>query len=279
MPKNPLGTIQPRYTDRQSTVELHFVAASSEFVGTFMFLFLAFCGHTMAVNSAASTGPNVTNSNSTVVYISLSYGFSLLVTAWTMYRVSGGLFNPAVTLGLVLTDKVPPIRGVILLLPQLLGGICAAAVVSAIIPGSIATVQTTLGADTSPAQGVFLEMFLTAILVYTVIMLAGEKSKDTFLAPIGIGLALFIAEIAGVYYTGASLNPARSFGPCVAAGRFQGYHWIYWVGPFLGALISAGYFAFVKYFNYEQANPGQDSAGGDFGGEVEEDYKNKTMYS
>ena len=91
-----------------------------------------------------------------------------------------------------------------------------------------------------------------------------EKSKDTFIAPIGIGLSLFIAEIAGVYYTGASLNPARSFGPCVAAVSFQGYHWIYWVGPFLGALVAAGYYHFVKSLHYEDANAGQDSAHGDF---------------
>lgn len=71
-------------------------------------------------------------------------------------------------------------------------------------------------------------MFLTCELVFTVLMLAAEKSKDTFIAPIGIGLALFVAEIAGVYYTGGSLNPARSFGPCVAARSFNGYHWIYW---------------------------------------------------
>ena len=58
-------------------------------------------------------------------------------------------------------------------------------------------------------------------------MLAVEKSKATFVAPIGIGMALFVTQIAGVYYTGASLNPARSFGPCVAAANFQGYHWIY----------------------------------------------------
>ena len=56
-------------------------------------------------------------------------------------------------------------------------------------------------------------------------MLAAEKSKDTFLAPIGIGMALFVTQIAGVYYTGGSLNPARSFGPCVAAASFQDYHW------------------------------------------------------
>lgn len=100
-------------------------------------------------------------------------------------------------------------------------------------------------------------------------MLAAEKSKDTFLAPIGIGLALFVVEIAGVYYTGASVNPARSFGPCVAGRNFQGYHWIYWLGPVLGALIAGGYYHFVKFMNYEDANPGQDSAEGGFDTGVE----------
>lgn len=77
-------------------------------------------------------------------------------------------------------------------------------------------------------------------------MLAAEKSKDTFLAPIGIGLSLFVVEIAGVNYTGASVNPARSFGPCVAAASFTGYHWIYWLGPVLGALVAGGFYHFVK---------------------------------
>lgn len=90
-------------------------------------------------------------------------------------------------------------------------------------------------------------------------MLAAEKSKDTFIAPIGIGLALFVIEIAGVYYTGASVNPARSFGPCVAGRSFQSYHWIYWLGPVLGAIVAGGYYHFVKFFNYEDANPGQDA--------------------
>ena len=58
-------------------------------------------------------------------------------------------------------------------------------------------------------------------------MLAKEKHKATFIAPVGIGLALFIAEMVGVYYTGGSLNPARSFGPCVVTGVFDHDHWIY----------------------------------------------------
>ena len=100
-------------------------------------------------------------------------------------------------------------------------------------------------------------MFMTAELVFVVLMLAAEKSKDTFLAPIGIGLALFVAMMGGVYFTGGSLNPTRSFGPAVAGTSFPGYHWIYWVGPLLGAAVAAGYYRFVKYFNYEEANPGK----------------------
>ena len=58
-------------------------------------------------------------------------------------------------------------------------------------------------------------------------MLAVEKHKATFVAPVGIGLALFICHLAGIYYTGASMNPARSFGPHVVIREFPGYHWIY----------------------------------------------------
>jgi aquaporin related protein len=131
-------------------------------------------------------------------------------------------------------------------------------------PGPISTVNTTIAPGTSIVQGLFIEMFLSALLVFIVLMLAAEKSKDTYIAPLVIGLALFVAELAGVYYTGGSLNPARSLGPAAAGGGFVGYHWIYWVGPLLGACVSAGYFRFVKYFNYEEANPGQDSSGGAF---------------
>lgn len=123
-----------------------------------MFLLFAFLGHTMAVDTAPNKGPNGGNSNQTVIFIGLAYGMSLLVTAWTMYRVSGGLFNPAVTLGLVITGAMPWVRGLILMPVQIISGMCAAGVASAIIPGSIKTVQTTLAPGVSTAQGVFLEM-------------------------------------------------------------------------------------------------------------------------
>ena len=143
-----------------STLQGHLVAMSGEFVGTFMFLLLAFCGHMMAVGQAPrnGTGPNGTNSADTVVYISLSYGFALLVTVWTMYRISGGLFNPAVTVGLIVTGNLPAIRGLLLIPVQTIAAMAAAGVVAAIIPGDIEIVQTTLTTTMSVAQGLFLEM-------------------------------------------------------------------------------------------------------------------------
>jgi len=75
-----------------------------------------------------------------------------------LYRISGGLFNPAVTLGMVITGTLPPMRGLVLFPSQLLGAICAAAVVSCIIPADIAIVQTTIAPNVNVAQGLFIEM-------------------------------------------------------------------------------------------------------------------------
>jgi hypothetical protein len=89
-------------------------------------------------------------------------------------------------------------------------------------------------------------------------MLASEKHKSTYLAPIGIGLALFVAELVGVFFTGGSLNPARSFGPCVVTRDFPGYHYIYWFGPLMGTLLAWGMYRIVKLAEYQTINPGQD---------------------
>jgi aquaporin rerated protein, other eukaryote len=76
---------------------------------------------------------------------------------------------------------------------------------------------------------------------------------------LGIGLSLFVAELTGVYFTGGSLNPARSFGPAVVNTSFVHYHWIYWLGPILGSIVAAGFYKFIKILEYESANPNQDT--------------------
>jgi len=97
---------------------------------------------------------------------------------------------------MVITGNLPWFRGLLLLPMQLLGAIVAAALVKVMIPTPMA-INTELSNGTTPAQGVFIEMFLTALLVFTILMLAAEKHYATFMAPVGIGLALFVAMMAG----------------------------------------------------------------------------------
>ena len=220
-----------------------FVAALGEFTGTFLFLFFALSGTQVANSSVSPSAATKVADPAKLLYISLCFGFSLAVNAWIFFRISGGLFNPAVTFGMCLVGALPYIRGLILIGAQILGGIAAAGVVSALFPGPL-NVKTALSAETSIVRGLFIEMFLTAELVFTIFMLAAEKHKATFIAPVGIGLALFVAELSGkllqsplwnvkselifvgVFFTGGSLNPARSFAPCVILRSFEGYHWV-----------------------------------------------------
>ncbi|KAF2233838.1 aquaporin [Viridothelium virens] len=237
-----------------SNAKNHFIAIIGEFVGTTMFLFLSFAG-----TSAAKTavGTSTAFNPMVMLYVAVIFGLSLMVNVFIFFRVSGGLFNPAVSLGMAAVGAITPLRAFLLLIAQLSGAMLASELVKVLFPTPF-DVKTTLSAGTSLAQGVFIEAILTAELVFTIFMLAKEKHKATYLAPVGIGFALFVAELVGVYYTGGSLNPARSFGPCVVTGKFDTEHWIYWVGPATGALISVFFYKFVKILEYETANPGQD---------------------
>ncbi len=120
---------------------------------------------------------------------------------------------------------MPLVRSMLVGMTQILGGIAAFAVVLAIFPGKLA-VDTTRSRGTTIWQGFLIELFLTFQLLVSIFMLAGEKHAATFMAPIGIGLSLFIAELSGVSFTGGSLNPARSFGPALMNGHFPKEHWV-----------------------------------------------------
>ena len=97
---------------------------------------------------------------------------------------------------MALIGAVPWIKAGLLIVSQILAGIASAGIVSTLFPGPL-SVRTGLSADTSVVRGLFIEMFLTAQLVFCIFMLAAEKHRSTFIAPIGIGLSLFVAELAG----------------------------------------------------------------------------------
>lgn len=118
-------------------------------------------------------------------------------------------------------------------------------------------------------------MFITAALVFAVLMLAAEKHHLTAFAPIGIGLTLFAGELFALDFTGGSMNTARSFGPAVVTS-FQNSHWVvrpsrpcsathendripqYWLGPTLGSVFAAVFYKVLKALDYERLNPGQE---------------------
>lgn len=137
------------------------------------------CQHLQPVSLAPAPLPYVNSAfqPNDSLYIALSFGFSLAVNAWIFFRVSGGLFNPAVSLGMVLVGALTPLRGALLTFSQILGGItvrfpCShhsvssdkqgAAIIYAITPGTL-NVRTTLGGGATVVQGLFIEMFLTSL--------------------------------------------------------------------------------------------------------------------
>ncbi|KIW01655.1 uncharacterized protein PV09_06840 [Verruconis gallopava] len=229
------------------------VSFIGEFCGTFMFLLLAFLSTHVVVTE---NPPDQPLDSAGRLYVALAFGFSLAANVWIFYRISGGLFNPAVTLGLLLAGAIKPLRSVVLLIAQLVAGIAAAALADGLSPGPL-NVSTKVAEGVSDVRALFIEFFLTAQLVLAVLVLAVEKHKATFLAPVGIGLALFVIHLAAIPYDGCSVNPARSLGPEVVSG-FQSYDWIFYVGPFLGSLLAVGLYKLLKLMVYETANPGQD---------------------
>lgn len=101
---------------------------------------------------------------------------------------------------MALVGAIGWLKAGLLIVSQLLAGIAAAGVTSALFPGPL-TVRTSLGAGTSVVRGLFIEIFLTFELIFCIFMLAAEKHRATFLAPVGIGLALFVAQLAGEYFS------------------------------------------------------------------------------
>ena len=97
---------------------------------------------------------------------------------------------------MVLIGAITWVRGIFLFITQIVGGIVAAFLVQGLFQGKLA-VSTTLGGGTTIAQAVIIEMILTAQLVFTIFMLAAEKHAGNFIAPVGIGLSLFTAELTG----------------------------------------------------------------------------------
>lgn len=124
-------------------------AAAIEFVGTTFFFLLGLGGIQAATAEALQTGSTVEH----VLYIATSMGFSLLVTAWLFYRVTGGLFNPNITLALFLVGIVGPVRFVLFCIAQMVGAIAASAIIYGLTPGPLSVKYTVPRGRFRSAQG------------------------------------------------------------------------------------------------------------------------------
>jgi aquaporin related protein len=137
-----------------------------------MFLFFAFAGTQVANVGGNNSDLSTTNAQTgfspeVLLYIALSFGFSLMVNVWVFFRISGGLFNPAVTLAMAMTRAISVFRAVILVTMQIAGSIFASEIVKVLFPADF-KVRTTLSEGTSLVRGVFIEAILTFELVFTV---------------------------------------------------------------------------------------------------------------
>lgn len=166
------------------------------------------------------------------------FGLGLLAAIWAVGHVSGGHFNPAVTVAMLLDRRISGRDTVGYVVAQLVGGILAsyAVVVATWGPASEAATFINNGPGTQANVGAafFLEMVLTAIFV-AVILVSTKTGPDQ--AGIVIPLTLTAVHFAAVPFTGGSFNPARAIGPAVAAGTFDAL-WVVVVGPLAGAIIA-----------------------------------------
>jgi aquaporin related protein len=201
-----------------SNAKNHFVAFVGEFVGTTMFLFFAFSGTQVAnIGSAASSGSesNTTTGEATgfspnvLLYIALVFSFSLMVNVWVFFRISGGLFNPAVTFAMLLCRAMSLTRAALLVAAQLAGSIFSSYLVSVMFPTDF-NVRTTLSTGTSLAQGVFIEAVLTAELVFTIFMLAKEKHKGMLHPPLAYFQNVVDTNISQQHSSRQSVSASRS---------------------------------------------------------------------
>src|SRR5579872_7303206 len=178
-----------------------------------------------------------------IVMIALAHGAAIGLMVYTFGHVSGAHINPAVTISMIVTKRINIKDGIAYIIFQLIGAIAAAASYKAILPDIGAKVNYgTQGGPSellhgSVASGFAVEAILTFFLVTVIFMTAVHKKAPAGMYGLAIGGMIFLIHIIGVPLTGASVNPARIFGPALISGYWN-YDWMYWAAPIIGAIIA-----------------------------------------
>jgi MIP family channel proteins len=219
----------------------------AEFVGTFTLIFI---GAGAVLSVAKATGPALQSapaisvySGLTLVGVALANGLAIGVMVSAVGHISGGHFNPAVTLGFLLTRRLAPSLAVVYWSMQFSAAASAAALLRWFYPETTRTI-TNLGAPglssgVSAGQGLVIEMVLTFFLVWVIFATAADPGGSfKSIAGLGIGLTIVVDVLMGGPMTGAAMNPARAFGPELLARHWDDA-WIWYVGPFVGGALAA----------------------------------------
>ncbi len=207
----------------------HFIA---EFVGTFALVFVG-GGAIMMVQQTGGTNG--------LLQVALAHGLILALMVSAFMNVSGGHLNPAVTTALLVARRITPTVAGVHILAQLIGALAAAWALKMTMPTAIFVAAQgggqSVSLDISATQAIALEAIATFFLM-NVIYGTAVNSDAPKIGGLAIGLTIAADILAIGPLTGASMNPARSFGPAVASGVLTGQV-VYWVGPILGAIAAA----------------------------------------
>jgi aquaporin TIP len=202
----------------------------AEFVGTFTLIFVG------AGAIIATQGGNLTA-------IGLAHGLAIGVMASAVGHISGGHFNPAVTLGFVVTRRIEPRLAATYWFAQLIGAVLAAFMLTWLLPQSqvdaVNLGAPAVGGGIGAGSAVVIEGILTFFLVWVIFATAADP-RGTFasIAGLAIGLTITLDIYIGATYTGAAMNPARAFGPDLVQNYWSDA-WVWWVGPLVGGALAA----------------------------------------
>ncbi|HEX6491435.1 MAG TPA: MIP family channel protein [Gaiellaceae bacterium] len=205
----------------------------AEFIGTFT---LVFIGAGSIMTAAGLRDP-------TLIGIALAHGLAIGVMVSAVGHISGGHFNPAVTLGFLITRRIEGRLAVCYWLSQFAGAVIASLLLAWIFPTSLVDARhlgvPALGAGIGSGAGLAVEVILTFLLVWVIFATAADP-RGTFksIAGLAIGFTITLDILMGGPLTGAAMNPARAFGPQLVHDEWAN-GWIWYVGPALGAVAAA----------------------------------------